>query len=106
MRLPSGVSITAEDLAFISTQIQRSKPKVNSHNGDCWYCGNGQDRKLIEAGLCSYHICDCGASIVELPKRKTRKAMPHAKLAKEVAAILARNYNPTVARRYKTKAFI
>jgi len=105
MRLPSGAMITEEDLDFMIALIK--PPKVTKQTDvPCWYCENGHDRQHIELGHLSYDLCECGASIIPLPKRRRVRRLPYAGLAGQINAVLARNYNPAVAVKYKTKAMI
>jgi len=102
MKLPSGVWITKEDYVYLESIIKPVKSKKVSIDG-CWYCSNGHDRHHFDLGLMSYDLCECGATIIPLPKKRKVTKSAYAKLASEVATIQRRNYNPVVASQYKSK---
>ena len=88
MILPSGTGITEEDYNYLVSIIKPKKQKANDQK-PCWYCLNGHDREHIDLGLMSYDLCECGASIIDLPNRRVRKSLPYAAMAREIGARFA-----------------
>ena len=88
MRLPSGATITKDDYDFLVSVIKPAKVKKEVQL-PCWYCSNGHDRQLINEPFVAYALCECGASICDVPKRKSNKSTANQRLGKELAARFA-----------------
>jgi len=98
MRLPTGKTLTQEELDYVISVIKPPKRKPNNSELPCWYCDNGHDRRHIDMGVMSYDICQCGASIVILPKRRTKSISPNARLARQIGVRFAPYHQANIAK--------